>query len=356
MTSRTPRLRTRTPHRSVRFLAPTVIAIAVAAACGGGLDARLQAAIDDTETVSPLALVVGASPDEAIDFAVAEDRIAECMARAGFIYEPQPPPTTGVQDLAGADLELADVQTNGYGIAADLEQGLTQASTGPIGDPNDEIRAGLSADELARYEQTLTGLSPDEVVTRSDGAPVDPNTGEVLTPAQYEAAASDGCAFQAYAPEINQGAARLLTSDIYAEVQAILAADSRMLELQAEWRRCMGDAGYAFRHQGDIFDELAGAGDEIFHDASNQGHTHDGDEDHSHTHEGDEDHSHADPADIDARIDALRDREIAIAEADWACSQDLFAEVPEISRRVESDYIVANQDRLIDLLDQSVEA
>ena len=46
----------------------------------------------------------------------------------------------------------------------------------------------------------------------------------------------------------------------------------------------------------------------------------------------------------------IRDR------VDWECSQDLFAEAPEITRRVESDFIVANQDRLIDLLDQSVEA
>ena len=353
MTSRRPKFRTARP---LKLLVPAVVAIAFAAACGGGLDARLQAAIDDTETVSPLALVVGASPDETIDFAVAEDRITECMARAGFTYEPQLPPTTGIQDLAGSDLDLADIQTNGYGIASDLELGLTQATAGPVADPNDEIRAGLSADELVRYEQALTGLGPDEVVIRSDGAPTDPNTGEVLTPAQYEAAASDGCAFQAYAPQINQGAARLLTSDVYAEVQAILAADSRMLELQADWRRCMGDAGFAFRHQGDIFDELAGAGDDIFHDASNQGHSHGEADVHDHSHDGTEDHSHPDPADIDARIDALRDREIAIAEVDWACSQDLFAEVPEISRRVESDYIVANQDRLIDLLDQSVEA
>lgn len=149
-----------------------------------------------------------------------QELIVECMARAGFDYEPVLPakdPREGGSLSADEYRELY-----GWGMMSSWEETLTD-EPGDI-DPNTTILAGM--DEAARvaWELTLYG-DPDTWH--------DPDRGE-------------GCEAEA---ERQVNAFR--DTEAWAELQPLLEevpyramADPRWIEADRDWSRCMAEVGY----------------------------------------------------------------------------------------------------------------
>jgi len=308
------------------------LCVLIAVACGGDPDERVEAAIA-TDQASPLAVLFGVSLD--VDplrgAAGAEVEIADCMARAGFEYSPAAV-IDGIGSTPRGTPQLSDVQTSGYGIADSVSTQIALFQ-GASADPNDAYLETLSAQEIQEYQAALTGITAEEIVFDDSGTPVDAVSGEPASPAQIRAASDDGCASMAYADLLDPAGANLLSSDVYLEAQQIIEADNEMQALTAEWSRCMANAGYPVRDQAELIRDLDTEADNIVHESI-------------------EDHHDVDADEVDAMIDRLRAREITIALIDFDCSAELFEAAPEITRRVESDFIRDNEDRLIDLLEQ----
>lgn len=286
-----------------------------------------------SDQVSPLAELFGVTlaNDASTGASAAEAAIVDCMALAGFTYRPIAVPELGPAPSFAAP-SLAEVQASGYGIADSLDAQIALLQS-PTSDPNEAYVASLSRDELQQYQAALTGVTDDEIVFDDEGVPVDAATGEPVTAADIRAASADGCSTIAYRDFFDPAAIDLLASDVYLEAQQLVQSDAEMRGLQAAWSTCMASAGYPARDQGDLMREFDEEADDVIHEAT-------------------QDHHDLNVAEVDAAIDALRAREILVALIDYECSEELFETAPQIVRRVESDFIRDNEDRLIDLLDR----
>jgi len=262
----------------------------------------------------------------------AEAEIKDCMARAGFEYTPAVVQDLGASQSIGTPT-IDEVQKSGYGVA-DAVAAQIALMEGAGQDPNDAYLETLSPEQIQAYQGALTGITADEIVFDDEGRPISAATGEPVSAAEIRAASDDGCASQAYADLLDPAGANLLSSDVYLEAQQLVQADPEMLALTADWTRCMASAGYPVRDQAELIRDLDAEADNIVHEAI-------------------EDHHDVDENEIDAMIDELRAEEITVALVDFDCSTELFAAAPNITRRVESDFIRDNEDRLVDLLDRS---
>lgn len=325
------------------------LAALLSTGCGGGMDARVEAVVDDESVESPLTALL-AIDDTAGAAAEAErqaqESIERCMALRGFVYVPETdfaPGPLGVGSEVEAEVEsepsLDHVEQHGYGLADALEvQVVGRVPEGPAAaDPNENIRDALPESELAAYERALTGFAPSEIEWReTDGAPLDPLTGEVISRDAYLERSADGCTYQAYAGQDRQAdrrAAELIMSAAYQDFQAGIRSDPRMVELIDGWAACMAGQGFAYHSPEEARLELRERGDELLHEVSSE---------------------HHDLGSDDAvrAIGELRIAEIRVAVADWECSDELFAEAPAIVREHEVEFIGNNEDLIVALLDE----
>ena len=330
-----------------RFLGSRIVAIialcslGAGAACGGpATDSRIAAVIDDPGVVSPLNHLLGVQGDGRVDFAdqdwAAQEATAACMAEAGFHYEPvigQAVASAGASEFGDRIPTRDEVAEHGYGVADAVESGAPVLPD--TDDPNGTFRASLSADERLAYDEALTGINEQQVAWNAEeGYAFDPATGEPLTPDQVRERQADGCLSLAYAEttSLDAEAVAILASHSYSDLQFEIMTDPRMIDLQIGWGRCMATMGYRYRSSADIVDELAAEAAEIDHEAAS-------------------DHHDVTPEELAAMVADLRAREQALAVADWDCSQDLFAEAPEITREYEVEFIAEHEATIVQILD-----
>ena len=311
-------------------------AILAVSACSGGPDDRILAVTDDPSILSPLNQLIGISTADAggNDERVAQESIADCMARAGFEYLPvSVPGDEGLSGSAGIPTR-EEVERTGYGFAASVEREFDNQA--PLVDPNEEIRAGLSGAEGLAYDAAMTGLDADEVTWSPNGQPLDPATGLGMSGEAFELASQDGCLYQAYSSGLNPDAAALLGSDAYFELQQRLASDPRMVALVNAWSECMSAEGYSYRAPEQAPADIAGQAETLLSDIESQS---------------------PPPTDneLDRLVDDLRSREVQVALADWDCSADLFADVPGINRELEVQFILDNETVIVDIIEAQAE-
>ncbi len=300
-----------------------VVAAAALALTGCGSD-------DDGDATSPesLAGFLGGDMDQEQLMAQAqaeqreiEEAIAECMAEEGFEYIP-----SDLGDLP-ASFELREELSEeefraeyGYGIStldAELFMGPDAAD-----DPNLAIQEEMDDAEREAYERALSGEmaefdpdgDPDEMVFEPGGC-----QGEAFDEVQGERME----VFQELQPA-------------FMELEERIQSDPRVVEAEQEWQACMQEAGYDFTErfepQGEIFEALNELQEQAF---------------------GALDPGEIDPAqppqpelDPDALAE-LQERELELAAAEGACTDEHLAEVDEeIRQEYEADFIEEHRELL----------
>ncbi len=222
-----------------------------------------------------------------------EEKTLECMTEQGFRYE--------VVDWAAIDAEyeaampsVSDEEimtTGGYGFADSL--GVPQVIESSYVDPNDAIKAGLSASELEAWEQ-------------------------------YYAV----CAIRANAWFDSPGIVHSVLWEDRQALRARIDADPRVAEAQAGWSECMAEHGHSYVSQdeiGEYLDGIAGPLQERLRALGG--------------------HEHIDAA-FQADLDALLAIEVEIAAADVACSKRLDQVVYEATVDHQQRFVDENEDRL----------
>ena len=254
------------------------------------------------ERVYPLAAFFGeleaemfpeqhAAPDEPM--VAIEEKTLECMTEQGFRYE--------VVDWAAIDAEyeaampsVSDEEimtTGGYGFADSL--GVPQVIESSYVDPNDAIKAGLSARELEAWE-------------RQWGV----------------------CFDRASAWFGEPGIVHYVLWEDRQALRERIDADPRIVKAQAAWSGCMAEHGHNYASQDEIGEFLDGIASPLHDRLGELG-----------------GYEHIDAA-YQADLDALLAIEVEIAIADVACSKRLDQVIYEVTVEHEQRFLDENQDRL----------
>ena len=220
---------------------------------------------------------------------VKEQMIFDCMTEQGFRYE--------VVDYAAIEaampsLDEEDVMsTLGYGMAFSLGPPMVIESS--YVDPNDAIKAGLSADELEAWDQQ-----------RSQ------------------------CRREASAWLDEPGIVRRAFDKDSKALMERIDADPRVVAAHAGWSECMAQHGHRYDSKHEIFEYLGPIADRLQARLQELG-----------------GHDRIDAA-LHADLDALQAIEVEIAVADLACSKRLDQVVYEVTVEHEQRFLDENQDRL----------
>lgn len=268
--------------RSRTFRRAALPAVALAAAlaltaCGGagGTGTKAEAEAEAEETVGPLEAYLnelyesgrGSAAEAAAQAAEIEERVAACMAAAGFDYTPVPQREEDFAYLeesiggAGAEPEVGTVafaEQYGYGIvafpgvdgaaAADADVEDTDVEDTEAGeseewvDPNADYLESLSEAERTAYDAALYGEAPSEEELADED--YDPGWEDLgcTGAAQHEVGANAGDNAFLYGYEDPEFA------DLYAAIDRLYAGDevgAGVAELDAEWAECIAGAGFA---------------------------------------------------------------------------------------------------------------
>jgi len=200
---------------------------------------------------------------------------------------------------------------------------------------NDEIRASLSPEQLIEYERALTGFAMTDLELLESTAE-SADTKQPSSDDQYRDLSSSGCLHKAYLEHPDaptQKEMDLLFSDALSEMLSALDADPQIVELEAEWARCMATAGYQYTFRHGAFQDVQRQAAELKASVGRDA---------------------LDPHSSEARrmFARLKLQEIEIAVADWECSRDFEARYLEVSRRHEIDFIYANEGQILAILDE----
>lgn len=282
--------------------------------------------------------------DPARAAAQVEELIAGCMAEQGFEYVPRtaagPAPEAALSEVDDGLDPIEFAQQWGYAITTGPPDDSPSPGPSPeVVDPNETIRATMTATELAAYDEALWGVSPEN----ADGAEYVEPTGDrrgchaAANDAVYGAGMDEDDPFAGLMEEMT----RMWES---------VPTDDRVLAAQADWAACMADAGHlGLARIGDgettVADLVQPIVDEVYatvpEDAS-------------------EEERVAAQALVDERVAAITPQEIEIAVADMTCRaqvryEDVYAEVDRDlqqqfydAHRVELEAWVAHQQEQLD--------
>lgn len=179
-----------------------------------------------------------------------QDHLVGCMAAAGFTYYAQYPgegtdpewtlalTVRSRDNLAIPELaaDRAAVEAFGYGVMSPTREVLARHTTALADDPNRAYVEGLSAKQQRAYERAMSGTDPDEAAAN----PLDPS----LEGCQWEAErAFPDPAHDRDLPSVRDEFGALLVAMMDAGEDPGTNTDPRVQALNAEWRRCMVDAG-----------------------------------------------------------------------------------------------------------------
>ncbi len=225
--------------------------------------------------------------------AVREKMTLECMTEQGFRYEVVNYAAINAEiDAAMPSLAAEDVMpTLGYGMAFSLGPPMVIESS--YVDPNDAIKAGLSADELEAWDQQ-----------RSQ------------------------CRREASAWLDEPGIVRRAFDKDSKALRERIDADPRVVAAHAGWSGCMAQPGHRYDSKHEILEYLGPIADRLQARLQELG-----------------GHDRIDAA-LQADLDALQAIEVEIAVADLACSKRLDQVVYEVTVEHEQRFLDENQDRL----------
>ena len=283
----------------------------------------------------------------------AQELTAVCMAGEGFEYVPfASGANIQVRVLAAPDDEES-VRQNGFGITTGYgteEQGGSEMEE----DPNDAIVAAMSESEREAYLEALFG--PPEV----DDSGVERRGGNFR---RIFGGDGGGCLGQAYAEVMGAMMKFVQTmAPALQEMNQRLQADPRVEEANRAWSVCMGERGYTYESQDEVFryalteirqrfEEIVGSPGGVVDPF--EGWTEEQIEEFlaENTPEEIEDFFQQAQDQARAEVDqealvALQQEERDLAVANFLCGEDLSAVLAEVRPEYEQKFITENREQL----------
>jgi hypothetical protein len=295
-----------------------------------------------------------------------QQKIAECMAAEGFEYIPFVPSDVG----GGFEFDESDqeeyVKTHGFGVSTWVLQeeafGYDEESDPWADDPNREIQDAMDELEREEYYRVLYGGEPP-IIEETPQEELDAMTPEELDQFYMEAYENwqpDGCEPRAYEEAFGGGESDMAFWEEFGEdldeVFMRVESDPRIVEAQQGWSACMAAKGHDFADQEEMYAYFFGtdsAGEWVegeFQQRVNELIVFP-EPDPSYF-ENLEEGEEPDPSlwapqyDIEL-LQPLIDEEIAVATADYECSQDMWELFETVHRELEQQFIEENLDRLM---------
>jgi hypothetical protein len=352
-----------------------IVLLLVVAACGGGGAADPEATGTDeeaTEGSSPegesMAEFFGYSEEDPeaqeVEYREQEARIQEsirqCMAEAGFEYQPVMPPEGSF--MVGEEWDEEEyVRTQGFGISTwygNEEVTDTTMVEEEWIDPNQEMLEAMSESEATAWNEALYGTPEQqeaEMVTE-----VDPETGEEY---QMMTGYGPGCNGEAYEAEYgSMEDSNALWEDLQPEMDAMyqqVQADPRIVELDQEWSACIAERGFEYESmtamQESVYTDFQTRFDEIVGPNGGYADPFEG----MTQEEIDAFFVEKTQEEIDAffaaaqeeseqnvdmeALAALQQEEIDLAVADYECRGDYWEVYQEVSEEYEAEFIAENR-------------
>ncbi len=347
-------------------------------ACGGGGVASDPETTEDaaeSETLGDFFGWAEEDPEAAeVQYREQEARVQEairqCMAKAGFEYQPVLPPDAAF-GVAGEEFDEEEwVRTQGFGITTwyGNEEAMTETTMAGEEwvDPNQEMLEAMSESESTAWYEALYGTEEEQA--EGSVTEVDPETGEEFTMMSGYGA---GCQGEAYEAEYGeQEAANELWTEINPAMETMyeqVQADPRIVELDQEWSACMAEAGHQYESMTQMqeevyqdfqarFDAIVGPNggyadpfanwtqeeiDAFFEEKTQE--------------EIDAFFAEAEQAsrenvDMEA-LAALQQEEIDLAVADFECRGDYWETYQEVSEEYEAEFVEENREILEQIRD-----
>jgi len=316
-----------------------------------------------------------------------QQQVAACMAEEGFEYIPFVPSDVG----GGFGPEEFDeeeyVKTYGFGVSTWVLQEEQFQEGGEFedpyaDDPNVEIVDAMDEFEREEYYRILWGGEP-EIIENTPYEEIEamtPEEQEQFYNEAYENWVPNGCYNEAseaaYGGGESQNAFWEEFGEDYEDVYTRAESDPRILDAQAKWSACMGEKGYDYANQeemyayfwgtesggtwvegefqqrvneliiwpdypeGEFIEGEEGAASGSVGVATTIGVTVEGEG-------GGEEFEYQGPEYDIEELQPLIDEEIAIATADYECSQFMREVFEEVYQEYEQRFIDENLDRLV---------
>jgi hypothetical protein len=282
-----------------------------------------------------------------------QELVAACMAEEGWDYTPYIPDFGDVVVFGpGEDLSQEEwVQQYGFGISTHFLEEITGGfeeraeEFNPEDDPNFVYRESLTPGEQEAYDRALYGdfdFDESDITYDEDGNEIFP---------EYE---PSGCYNEAAEEVYNFGSGGELEAvyqelePLYEDLFARIEADPRLVDIRDGWKGCMGDAGYAFTDEEEMYMSIEEQMSEFYDAAYGNFDEPLFDEDGNIVDEnGDliEDWQPEPPSLSDEQMAALaelNDYEIAVATANYECTKDFQQVWQEVSEEYEAEFIRSN--------------
>lgn len=317
-----------------------------------------------------------------------QQSIAECMAAEGFDYIPYVPAEVG----GGFGFEEFDheeyVKTYGFGVSTMVLQEemfvFDEEDDAWAKDPNNEIVEAMDEFELEEYYRVLHGGEPD-IIANTPPEELEAMSEEELMEFYDEAYLNwmpDGCWNEAYDEIYGGGGADMAFWEEFGEdfddYFSRAESDPRIVEAQSGWSACMAEKGHDYANQDEMWryfhgyesggqwvegefqqrvnevvtwPEWQGFGDDVIVEgegsvsvATTVVGVGDGEQD------GFEDYG---PQYDIEELQPLIDEELAVALADYQCSQEMNELWEEVYKELEQLFLEENLDRLMAFREQN---
>lgn len=292
-----------------------------------------------------------------------QQTVAECMAAEGFEYIPFVPSDVGGGFGYDEWDEETYVKEYGFGVATwvlEEENFVYDEESDPwADDPNMEIVDAMDEVEREEYYRVLHGSEP-EIIMNTPWEEIEAMTPEEQEAFYDEAYANwepDGCYNEAYESIYEFGESDAFYEEFGEDLNAFYEraqSDPRIVAAQNEWSSCMADKGHDYADQEEMYTYFYGDeyGEGDFSRRVNELITWPEPdpslwEDLEEGEEPDFDPSLFGPQYDIELLQPLIDEEIAVATANYECSQDMNEMWEEIYQDLESQFIEQNMDRLL---------
>ncbi len=242
----------------VRLGVALTATVGLVAGCGGGDSVETAGGEGDGATATDTTY-----PDQAFFEAIygnqesserkqleVEDMVRDCMTALGWEYTPvdysgqfQGAPTSGLINTLSPDEVAEDwgyLLSTAIGHETELYGDFSGGPASEFVDPNQEYVQALSTSDQEAYYKDLYG----------DFSDFDPESEEPPTP--------QGCQGIASAEVFGDFELQEELGTAVQELETRIAADSRIVDAQKNWRECMADKGFPdFQSREDIYNELS---------------------------------------------------------------------------------------------------
>lgn len=292
-----------------------------------------------------------------------QQKVAECMAAEGFEYIPYVPSDVGGGFIGEEWDEETWVRENGFGVATWIvnQDRFIQYEEEAANDPNNAIVEAMDELEREEYYRLLHGGEP-EIIENTPWEEI-----EAMTPEEQQAFYDeayrdwepDGCYNTAWNDSFNQDAAQAFYEEFSDDLEAVYSdveSDPRIVEAQNSWSSCMAEAGYNYSTQEEMYgyfhgDEFGQGEFSLKVDALITYPEYTEEEMESFTEEQLNDPELWQPQFDINELQPLIDEEIAVATANYQCSQSIQDIWTEVYEDLQQQFLDDNMDRLLAYLE-----